>query len=1177
MRMLVDACVRRALVVILLMASLAVIRPVAIVAQDAPMRWDGSIERLSSVADFGWPETGPARMSRHAVSEDGRWLVFTIDVPDSPYPGGKQVFKRDRLFGSVQALFTASVAAPPAISADGNHMAVELCDGLWRSDGATICDVVLSHPSGIFNASTALDGTESNAASSEPMLSHDGRFLVFKTMSTTLLPPGATPGQIVVRDRDLDGDGSFDEPGDVAIEVVSLSSGGQAGNAASAAPVVSADGRFVAFRSAASNLVTDDTNEAWDVFLHDRQTGETRRINVGWDGQQATPTVDSPAIAMTPDGNLVAFAGDDGYLSNPPVAEIDNNDALDVLVYDRMAGTLERIDVGVNGTVGNGHTYWPTFSSNGRYVSMLSVATNTEEPSTVTAGRAHVYVYDRVTARVTRVSATPDGSETDAHASNPAISGDGSFAVFSSTATNLSPGSAGFDAIFGAAYLEASPSVINIPARGGDVTLTISAQQYVNWFVELSDNTWLSSPSQPWRTGPGTLTLSALANLDASPRSASVRLGARTISVTQEAGLSLASVSPASGPAAGGTIVTLTGTGFEPDMVVYVDGTPMPVEFVSSTTARIVTPAHDPGPAQVWIQTSDFRYASLMGGFLYLEPASTTVIWTAPEPIVYGTALNEVQLNAIATMDGSFTYEPGPGAVLPAGTHALSVTFTPSDPNYARSTATVVLEVLKATPVVELQGGTFTYDGLEHAATGSVVGVAGASLSPLTLTYNGTADAPVNAGDYGVVASYAGDSNYNAAYATTTVTIVKATPTMWVTGGTFTYDGLSHAATATARGVGGVALAPLTVTYNGSAGVPINAGTYAVLASFDGNDNYNAVSATTSLLIEKASAVVNVSDGTFTYDGAPHAATGAATGAAGQSLGPLSLTYNGFEQPPVNAGTYDVMATFAGDANHHQASATGTLTIEKATPSVVVVGGTFTYNGGPHHAQASAAGVAGEALGPVHVTYNGVADPPVNAGTYAVVATYDGSMDYRSASATATLTIAKATPVITWPQPAAIVYGAALDATQLNATASTAGTFSYSPGAGTVLAAGVAQTLFVQFTPSDTVNYSSTSAVTVLTVTPALLEVRANDATKKFAHPMPEFTATITGFVNGDSAASLSGTLAFATTATTHSLPGTYLIVPSGVSSPNYEVRFVAGTLTVYRGSTATDSSGSDK
>ena len=77
-------------------------------------------------------------------------------------------------------------------------------------------------------------------------------------------------------------------------------------------PPVSPDGRFVAFRSAASNLVVGDTNGVWDVFMRDRQVGQTRRINVRPDGQESTASVDSPAISMTPNGSYVAFTSADG-------------------------------------------------------------------------------------------------------------------------------------------------------------------------------------------------------------------------------------------------------------------------------------------------------------------------------------------------------------------------------------------------------------------------------------------------------------------------------------------------------------------------------------------------------------------------------------------------------------------------------------------------------------------------------------------------------------------------------------------------------------------------------------------------------------------------------------------------------------------------------------------------
>src|SRR6185436_17463804 len=135
-------------------------------------------------------------------------------------------------------------------------------------------------------------------------------------------------------------------------------------------------------------------------------------------------------------------------------------------------------------------------------------------------------------------------------------------------------------------------------------------------------------------------------------------------------------------------------------------------------------------------------------------------------------------------------------------------------------------------------------------------------------------------------------------------------------------------------------------------------------------------------------------------------------------------------------------------------------------------------------------------------------------------------------------------PVITWPKPADITYGTALSAAQLNATANVPGTFSYNPPAGTVLGAAAIQLLS--------------------------LTVKADDTNKEFGAPVPPLSASFIGLVNGDTPGSLLGSLALTTGATSASPAGSYPIVPSGVSSPNYIITFVAGTLTVDRASTTT-------
>jgi hypothetical protein len=159
------------------------------------------------------------------------------------------------------------------------------------------------------------------------------------------------------------------------------------------------------------------------------------------------------------------------------------------------------------------------------------------------------------------------------------------------------------------------------------------------------------------------------------------------------------------------------------------------------------------------------------------------------------------------------------------------------------------------------------------------------------------------------------------------------------------------------------------------------------------------------------------------------------------------------------------------------------------------------------------------------------------------------------------------TPTITWAAPPDIVYGTALNATQLNATANVPGVFAYTPPAGTLLPAG-SSALSVTFTPNDPAFSTATANVT-LHVQPALLTVTALDAAKVFGAPLPAFGAGYAGFVNADSPASLTGALVLTTTATPASPVGQYAISPSGVSSPNYTVNFVAGMLTIAQAGSA--------
>ena len=161
----------------------------------------------------------------------------------------------------------------------------------------------------------------------------------------------------------------------------------------------------------------------------------------------------------------------------------------------------------------------------------------------------------------------------------------------------------------------------------------------------------------------------------------------------------------------------------------------------------------------------------------------------------------------------------------------------------------------------------------------------------------------------------------------------------------------------------------------------------------------------------------------------------------------------------------------------------------------------------------------------------------------------------------------QATPTLAWAKPADITYGTALDGTQLNATATynstnVPGTFAYSPDTGAVLNAGNNQTLSVTFTPTDTTGFLSTGTNVAINVQKAPLNITANSTNKVYGADLPVFTAGYSGFVNSDTASSLTTAVTLGTAASKSSAVGTYAITATGAASANYAITEVGGNLT---------------
>jgi Tol biopolymer transport system component len=266
-------------------------------------------------------------------------------------------------------------------------------------------------------------GAEGNSFSGFQSISADGQVVAYSSYASNLVA-GDTNGtwDVFVRDRAMG-----------ITERVSVDSSGVEGNGGSGddrPPSISADGRFVAFGSYASNLVAGDTNVS-DIFVHDRVTGITERVSVDSSGAQANGGSDHPSISA--DGQVVTF---DSWASNLVFG--DTNGWSDIFVHDRVTGITERMSVDSSGAEANSESWPPSISADGQVVAFGSNASNLVAGDT--NGWFDVFVHERATGITERVSVDSSGAEGNRDSRWPSISVDGQVVAFHSDASNLVAG-----------------------------------------------------------------------------------------------------------------------------------------------------------------------------------------------------------------------------------------------------------------------------------------------------------------------------------------------------------------------------------------------------------------------------------------------------------------------------------------------------------------------------------------------------------------------------------------------------------------------------------------------------------------------------------------------------------------------------------------------------------------
>jgi len=261
-------------------------------------------------------------------------------------------------------------------------------------------------------------GVQANGSSTSPSISSDGQVVAFDSAATNLV----TLDTNIVRDV-------FRHDRTVGTTVrVSVNSSGARGSGTSSLPVISGNGQVIAFVSSAANLVSGDTNGVLDIFAHDVMAGLTVRVSVSSSGTQGDGH--STLASISADGRFIAF---ESQATN--LVPGDTNGFSDIFVRDLATGVVERISVDSFGSQSNGESYDPSLSGNGRFVAFTSHATSLGVVDTNEV--SDVYVFDRLNAAVVRASVSTGGLQGNSGSESPAVSHDGRYVTFSSTATTL--------------------------------------------------------------------------------------------------------------------------------------------------------------------------------------------------------------------------------------------------------------------------------------------------------------------------------------------------------------------------------------------------------------------------------------------------------------------------------------------------------------------------------------------------------------------------------------------------------------------------------------------------------------------------------------------------------------------------------------------------------------------
>jgi len=594
----------------------------ALITSRTPSRGDAAGGTTVEILGNGWfsPSTtvtmsGAGPQPTNIVADpNGRRLTFVAPPRPASLTGYTISVINGITVRTTNFFYVAKVrsgvpgARKPAFSYDGQHVAFESRYALVPGDTNGLIDIYVRNRAGGAVRRVSVSSTGGQALGGEstsPAISANGRFVAFQSRATNLVP-GDSNGwmDVFVHDRDADSDGVFDEAGAVRTERVSLGLsigavpvfvsplGGDSSD-----PVISGNGRYVAFHSAAVNLLSGgDPNLKTDVFVFDRARRVTRLMStnandVFGDGHSRNP-------AMSLNGRFVVFEsfannldGGRPTVGNPPVP------ASDIFLHDRDTdqdgaydepGSIDTILVSVNpcGTPLTNHSIEPSITFDGNYVVFATVAGNAKVDANCVAIDANaardIYIWNRLgdPPALRRLSEPSNGSDLPGASGAPVLSGNGNLLLFRTQAVNAGSGSSP-RSIVAAVTGDGKSTTGEVPSPTTDTPPP----------PDVPPPPPTGSTEDPATSGDGNTTGNTV-EPDPGTGEGEPDMELEETPPDADGTPLIAGLSPDVGPTAGGAVVDIQGANFLPgaQTTVQWDGTAIAFTFVSSSLLRVTTP-----------------------------------------------------------------------------------------------------------------------------------------------------------------------------------------------------------------------------------------------------------------------------------------------------------------------------------------------------------------------------------------------------------------------------------------------------------------------------------------------------------------------------------------------------------------------------------------------------------